>query len=142
MHLPVVLCSRGVPWLSIQVLPLRTGRHSEMKGGTLPWLALHINRAVMHFDNPFRNGQTQPGSTVLTGTRLIGAPKPVEYVGHILLRDSDARVRDRRDGYSVACLTAYRYLSSSRRVLGGVIDQNQKRPPKRVSVCLNPDRTF
>src|SRR5215471_2654293 len=129
-------------WFSIQVPHFWTGRHSEVKGGTLAGLALHINRAVMHFDNPFRNRQTQPGSAVLTGTRLVGPPEAVEDVDHILLRDSDARVRDRRYGEPFPRLTAYRYLSSSRRVLGGIIDQNQKRPPKRVRVRLNPDRIF
>jgi hypothetical protein len=49
---------------------------------------------VVHFDNPFRNGQAQSGSALLTGTRLIGPPEAVEYVRQILLSDAYARIRD------------------------------------------------
>jgi hypothetical protein len=46
-------------------------------------VAFHVNRATVHFDNPFGDGQAQAGSAFFTRPGFVGSPEPIEDVRNI-----------------------------------------------------------
>ena len=60
-----------------------------MKRGTLAEFAFNVNRAPMHFNDPFRYGQAQASPSLFAGTSLVGSPESIKDVREIRLRNSD-----------------------------------------------------
>src|SRR5215471_18841768 len=96
----------------------------------------------MHFDDPFRNGQTQPRSAVLARAGFVRPPEAVKYVERIFLRDPNSRIRYGNGGEPIPRFTVDRYLAASGRILRRIVNKDQKRPPERHSVRLNPNRAL
>ena len=77
----------------------RRQRQRDAEDGTAARVLVDVNPAAVLFDGPFRDGQTETGSTVLAGARFVEPEEPVEnplavgsHYARALVRDLDDRV--------------------------------------------------
>src|SRR5579863_5742012 len=67
---------------------------SEMEGTAHAGLALSPDRALHHLNQSLRDGESQPGTTILSGRRSVCLCECLEQPAALLLRHADATVAD------------------------------------------------
>src|SRR5206468_11287311 len=112
---------------------LRQG-HGERGSPSRP--ALDLNRAAVRFGDPLADGEAEPRSRTLAGTRArrIRPPETVEDVRHVARRDANAGIGYGQGDATVRLPQLHREDAARRRVLhrGGDEVQDDLATPARV----------
>jgi len=89
-------------------------------------LALHLDAAVMGFDDPGADGQSQSGAFLCMGAGIVGAVEAIEDPLLIIGRNSDPLIGNRDLGLIGFGKERNLYGAAGPRVLDGVIDEIEK----------------
>ena len=94
----------------------------------------------MQVDDLLRDGEAEAVAAHLARARLVDAVEAVEDLRLVLLGDADTRVADGEADLSLLrALVAHADLAAIRRVLDGIVDEDQHELADLLLVGLNLD---